>query len=543
MNAAEPHFSVIIPLMDERATGSACLESWLGQIYPQSRYEIVLVTPTPNGDWERSLLAKLRPQDCCLGPVAANETTLWDYGARQAAGQWLFFTEAHCLADARCLDNMATFLEANHVVGACCRSAGITDSAMARMDERLFHDGFEQAIRPDNWRKLSMHGCALDRRIFLELGGFDGSLGRFGEWVLQQRLHQSGHRLGYADRALVRHVYRSSLLDTIPEFASYTAGECAFRAAHPQERLNDYSCWPTEWRDGFDGNTALARRVAADLLQNLPRGRQRLSAKWARLRDAAPSLFRLGLLSNRLRAGAAWTAMHWALLQSWQRRRDEAELAPAYRRFKEAIVRWTRFRCLARQSPPPSPTLSVGRRAVADLADEALVGFHCLEHSTQGPFRWTRAVAGMEFHLTPGDYRLRLRTGGLRRGVRTVLLDVFFNRTRIPQSEIGAEDDDLILPLAAGRFQAHDPQRLVLVCQPEYPGRSGSPDRRELGVPVVSGANFAARSAARCDSGAVRGNYCDSSPSSSRGARRLLWRSSNLSSSSRGGRRRRGRSS
>src|SRR5262245_18806441 len=170
--AIPPRFSVVVPVIHDRETGEACVKSWLKQSIPGEDYEIVLVSPSPTGRWERKLGALLRPQDRILGPVAGGETALWDHGARQARGDWLLLTEAHCVAHRRCLEEMGRYLGENDVVGACCRTRGIVKTPIARMDEHFCRLGFNQAIQPEDWHKLSMHGSAIARRVYLELDGF-----------------------------------------------------------------------------------------------------------------------------------------------------------------------------------------------------------------------------------------------------------------------------------------------------------------------------------------------------------------------------------
>lgn len=487
MTSSHPQFSVIIPLQHDREIGPSAVASWLAQTLAPPAYEIVLVTPNPQGRWESKLQAALRPHDQFLKSADGAETLLWDHGARQARGHWLLFTEAHCLADPSCLEEMTRYLQDHSVAGACCRSIGIAHSPAARIDERLFQQGFAQAIQPDNWRKLVMHGSVLNRRIYLELGGFEGRFGRFGEWVLERRLHDAGHRLGYAPRSIVRHVFRDSLRELIPQLASYTAGECMFSAEQSPARVADCTCFPAEWRTGHEPNTRLARAVASVLARSCWRDLWRGKLEWSQLKTAGAGGLRWGLFGQRMRAGAAWWTMQWSLLRAWRQRSDESTLEPAYRQLHEAIVRWARLRCLARHASRSQVLkLAPGRISITDIADDSLIGFHCQEKHAQGPFRWTRAVAGLEFQLTPGDYQLVLRTGGLRGRIGPLLRDVYFNGIRIPGQQLADDADDPIIPLAAQQFSPHQPQRLVVVTQPMYPARQGVSDQRELGLPLLA---------------------------------------------------------
>ena len=486
MNSSHPQFSVIVPLQNDRDAGPACVASWLAQTISQDAYEIVLVASNPHGKWEQQLRTRLRPCDQFVAAPDGAETLFWEHGARQARGAWLLFSEAHCVADRRCLEEMSRYLQDHEVAGACCQSIGIARSPAARIDERLFQQGFQSAIDPDNWRKLVMHGSVVRKSVYFELGGFDVRHGRFAEWVLERRLHDAGHRLGYAPHAIVRHLFRDSLAELIPELVGYTDGECAFQADQPQLPIADYTCFPPEWRMGHEPNTRLARAVAGAVACSFWSDLRLGMSSWNAFHALRTTLQRTGLLGRRFRAAAAWTAMQWAFFQAWRRRSDETALEPAYRRLKEAIVRWARYRFLAQhEATDRCLTLTPGHCDMADIADDALLGFHCLEKSPHGVFRWTRAVAGIEFQLTPGDYQLVLHTGGLRGHVRPLVQDVLFNGIRIPLDQLADDACDPIIPLRARNFEPEQPQRLVLISEPENADRLGAADRRELGLPVM----------------------------------------------------------
>ena len=126
-----------------------------------------------------------------------NELLLYDVGARQAQGQWLLFTEAHCAAEPDCLERLAAFLE-NHresLVGACLRTA--TDGnrdPVALAEERWYREGFEQWSREGDWRKVTIRGTAIRRDIYQAIGGFRSEFGCFAESLLAADLHTAGHR-------------------------------------------------------------------------------------------------------------------------------------------------------------------------------------------------------------------------------------------------------------------------------------------------------------------------------------------------------------
>lgn len=117
MDANAPIFSVLIPLTDARDHARECLDSWLRQTFNPSQFELILIQSSSDLALAEYLRPSLRPNDRIVGPATGRETDFWQVGSSYARGTWLFLTEAHCLADPRCLDEMSCCLDAHRVAG------------------------------------------------------------------------------------------------------------------------------------------------------------------------------------------------------------------------------------------------------------------------------------------------------------------------------------------------------------------------------------------------------------------------------------------
>ena len=107
------------------------------------------------------------------------------------------------LAEPECLEALLAHFAAHDQDGACCRSIGISTNAIARMEERLFDEGFRTWSREGHWCKVIMRGFAVRRSVYLADGGFEHAYGRFAEFALAATMHRRGRRLGFATGAAV----------------------------------------------------------------------------------------------------------------------------------------------------------------------------------------------------------------------------------------------------------------------------------------------------------------------------------------------------
>src|SRR5262245_4657710 len=179
----ELDLSVVLTLMDDRGHTTECLSSWTrGQTLARERYEVVVVASGREPEVEAIARPLLTAHDRMLKYEAANELTLVEFGARQARGKWLLFTEAHCVAEPACLAELVAHLQTHEsqFAGACIRST--TDGSshpLARLEERWYREGFAAWSREGDWRKVTIRGTAVRRDAYENVGGFKSDFGCF----------------------------------------------------------------------------------------------------------------------------------------------------------------------------------------------------------------------------------------------------------------------------------------------------------------------------------------------------------------------------
>src|SRR5204863_1746803 len=125
--------------------------------------------------------------------------------------------------------------------GACIRSFGDdSGNPVARCEQRWYADGFREWSREGDWRKVTIRGFAILRDAYLEVGGFEHRFGCFAETALAANLAESGHSLGCAAHAAVKHDDATELAPLLRYVREYREGELAYRSNRPSEFCERY---------------------------------------------------------------------------------------------------------------------------------------------------------------------------------------------------------------------------------------------------------------------------------------------------------------
>lgn len=375
-----PEISVILPMEDHRGFGLRAVSSWTrSQTCEASRFEVIVLVDEASSHLVDGIKPLLRPHDVLIEEEPENEMAHYDLGARRARGRYMFFTEPHCVAEPHAVAEALAFFARGVADGFCGRSTGIAPNAIARLEERMYDDGFVEWSRPEHFAKVIMRAVGLTREAYLETGGFKSRFDRFAEWLLAAELKQRGYRLLYAPGVGVAHLYSDSfpLLDRF--IREFTDGECAFRVRHGDDPM----CWqyfgdPPEWTEAleFDG-ALLARSCRALLAGAVGRG--------IGVRDRLGNLRRLAKCGWKVLAGERALTLRYrmrALGARWLAAQPWLGWAARYRhfcRYWQATTSLCRVRYALSQAPAPS---GCGE-------ESALRCFHPRETYGDATFRWS----------------------------------------------------------------------------------------------------------------------------------------------------------
>jgi GT2 family glycosyltransferase/glycosyltransferase involved in cell wall biosynthesis len=215
-----PTVSVVVVNFNGRQHLEPCFSSLFKQDYPAELVELILVD-NHSQDGSLELMAELFPRV----KVIANRDNRGfapavNQGAAAASGQYLALINNDAYADPRWLRAMVEPLVAHRDEGVVCVGARMLDWHGRRIDfvgggvnfyghgDQFFHQMPADAVAVDQHELLFACGGAMlvDRRVFLDVGGFDDDYFAYFEDVdLGWRLWLLGYRVRFAPEALVYH--------------------------------------------------------------------------------------------------------------------------------------------------------------------------------------------------------------------------------------------------------------------------------------------------------------------------------------------------
>ena len=492
MPTTHPVVSVIVPLVHHMGQALESVTRWTRQRgYPRDCIEILVVSDGAEPGLDRRIQAVLGAQDRILRHTSVWERERLDYGARQARGELLVFTEPHVLAEPDFLHEMVTYLRSSGHAGACCQTLGRYDNAIGRQAHLEFVKLFRVwTTAPGNAGKALMHGFTIDRRAYLAVGGYPHQYQGFADAPLTMRLEQHGYSLGYAPRAKVCHVFFRHLGEHLARVRDYTVGQLAYRRDYPdQEGSPEFG--PPGWGSGPD----VGGHIAKTLLRHAPRALAR--GDLAFLEAAFRSCQELAWRRLDGPVAVAYWRRSLAILRAhcWRWRPDRLE--SAYRDAYQRTAAWTRLRFLAddartrRQLPHVSAATEHdgqdGRDRswrIQELPGDRMVGFYDGEVWQGRAFRWSCPTAGVRLVLPVEGCRVILDTLAIRDDA-SLGMRVFVDGRQLPAHSIQTANEQitvLVSPEPGRRSESF----LLWTCNPLKPWRRGQPDRRRLGLPLVS---------------------------------------------------------
>jgi hypothetical protein len=146
------------------------------------------------------------------------------------------------------------------------------------------------------------------------------------------------------------------------------------------------------------------------------------------------------------------------------------------------MVSLARLTYLATHDPAPvAGAPAVGALDLAEVAADALVGFHDPETWNGRAFRWMRPLGIVRLHLPPGAYDVVLDTGGVAGDVPRPLA-VSWNGHRVPRAALRIDGDRAAFRIPAGWCVPGPVQTLALAAPALRPR---PPEQRRLALPVA----------------------------------------------------------
>jgi hypothetical protein len=460
--------SVLLPLTDGRGAGVECVRAWTSQAAEPESFEILALAPGEDGGLERSVRPLLRRHDRWIVAPGRDEYELFNLGAREGTGEFVFVTESHCVPERDCLAAMLEELDRTGAPGVRGRSVPEAQGKLGALERDAFEDALRVEEDPDHWRKILIHSLAIRRELYLEAGGLPPVYGDFAPWPLAIALHEDGQRLLFSPLPRVRHVYDGDLGQLASHVRSFGRGEMRYRSEIKGAAAERYLDPAVEWEQRLAHTRAGAWRAMRNAVGLHLRGTEREAIRHAVVAVLGP---RASIMRAALGARAAGRRARTAT-DPEQARREFGE-------FWRLTSRRGRLEGLAQArlgeaaALPATPRVDL-RRSLAGRS----VGFFHLELAEGEAIRWTAPVASIKVEVPgSGTARARLellpfeRPPGAPAPHPRIGVD-----GRIVAASVGSEEIEFEVP-AGERW-------ISIASVPLRPRRHGVDDPRALGLPV-----------------------------------------------------------
>lgn len=486
--SAGPLLSVVVPMEDDRGELAENLSTWTrNQTLDRDRFQVVVVSPgDPEGEEiVRSILA---PHDAIVRADSDDIIDHWNTGAREAAGAWLFPTEAHCLGEPGCLEEVLKAIEGAPEAEVITVEHGhVADSKVERLGADWFDEVYEQWNAPDAWTRLNLVGFAIRRETYFGEGGLEPRYGMFSAPMLSARLFDRSAPTVHAGDAVVMHKQNHHIREHHDFSADFARGECEARDDVDARFGARYFGHGETWTNRLRYRPEVARPLAGTLALATARAavKRHPDAGWlARETVRALPAAVAGVAPYLALRSAIFRVEEQLAIRLPERvtRRRRGYTAALKHVVRLGELRWVRNRVGA----PDAPTIAAGRSTPADLGPQALVGAHGLEQVDGEALRWTWPVATFRIAPPPGDAKLILDTGGLRGAPIEAVRAVYVGGKRLTPNQLGGDSSRLEIPLPAGMRDRIAKRGVVVLARPFRPAEVGSPDERTLGLPLRS---------------------------------------------------------
>lgn len=229
--------SVVVPLPDDRGHLEKCLRGFTQQ---QINVPIEVIVPTAEESPERlaPLVAQF-PKVRWVHRPGLRINGLYNEGAAEAHGKYLYISESHCVPQPDCLQQIYDHVREANLPAACSASDGLPGNHVSDGEQRVFEEDFLRWISARHC-KVAIRGTLIERALWNKAGGFQAEYGHFSEMMIGRKLETLGARFGFAEQSVISHGNQVCLWELAEELSEYGEDECrcSHLAAHDEQPIS-----------------------------------------------------------------------------------------------------------------------------------------------------------------------------------------------------------------------------------------------------------------------------------------------------------------
>jgi hypothetical protein len=456
-----PKVSIIMPLQWHRDMAPIAIRAWTaGQSVSRDGVAELIVTAGPrttNAEMD-VLEAALLPDDRLIRSEHAHDMGQVEVGARAASGEWLLFTESHCVPfDDTLAITLRVIEEHPDWAGFSGGSVGLAGNRLARMEARFYANDIRDTLERNTWRKVLDQCFAIRREAYFHAGGFRSKYGHFAEHLLAAELHRLGYVIGHDPRLRIQHKYSGSVSEIETFTRDFCAGEIAFQQERAQHACADYFPTVAEMDRIHEFDRVHSRRMLTFCCRT--RVSAALALKWA-ANFVLKARGELGRTQLRITAMVALVRLGQFILPYELQSR-------MFRNLMVEVIHHERLLRSCQLVTGPAPT-----------EVPVILGGHATEVWHGRRFRWLEPVGMLLCHVGPGRYRLTLELLPLLADWEAERVRFFVNGRPVSADRDAARHQWLLEFESSGQC----PVEIGVTA----PRRRARGDRRRLALPIAS---------------------------------------------------------
>lgn len=223
--------TVIVPVLNAEGTIAKCIRALLAQDYPQSRLQIIIAD---NGSTDGTqAIIRSYPVTTVIEPKAGS------YNARNLAlllaiGDIIAFTDSDCVPEPDWLSCLIRGFDDPLVAGCGGKIEDFIGTGWVQSYSNLHVLRQDQSLAESTKPHPYIIGAnmAYRKKVFSEIGPFDGRFISGGDTDMSWRVQQAGYQVRYVPEAVVHHFHRATVAGLYRQYFRYGIGRHCLTCKH-----------------------------------------------------------------------------------------------------------------------------------------------------------------------------------------------------------------------------------------------------------------------------------------------------------------------